>query len=103
MNEAPEPQELGRHRQSEKWKWNCDIVPRQIPACPGGDEKRPREKLADFLQIDSHEAAVTGKCSIAFRPGRRRHLISDSSTASWSFGQRRNNAFNAQAPSMRAS
>ncbi len=41
--------------------------------------------------------AVTGKRSIALIPGRLRHLIWDSSTASSSLGQRLNNAFSAQA------
>ncbi len=46
---------------------------------------------------------ATGKCSMALRPGLLRHLIRDSSTASSSFGQRRNKDFSAHVPSMRAS
>jgi hypothetical protein len=42
-----------------------------------------------------------GKWSIALRPGRLRHLISDSSTANVSFGQRWNKAFSAQKPTHR--
>ncbi len=46
---------------------------------------------------------ATGKWSIALRPGRLRHLISNSSTAKASFGQCRNRAFSAHMPSRRAS
>jgi hypothetical protein len=51
-----------------------------------------------------HQSRVaTGRCSIALKPGRLRHLIREAGTASSSFGQRRNKAFSAQAASIRAS
>jgi hypothetical protein len=46
---------------------------------------------------------MTGKCSIALRPGRFRHLISDSPIAKVNVGQRWNKDFSAHLPSIRAS
>jgi hypothetical protein len=48
-------------------------------------------------------ATATGRRSIARKPERGRHRISCSGTARASFGQRRNSAFNAHDPSIRAS
>ena len=47
--------------------------------------------------------AMDDVIGVARRPGHLRHLICDSSTASCSFGHRRNKALSAHIPSMRAS
>jgi len=60
------------------------------------EEKKPRMDGKGY-------ATATGRRSIARKPVRGRHLISCSETASASFGQRLNSAFNAHDPSMRAS
>jgi hypothetical protein len=56
-----------------------------------------------FAGVNPGYATATGRRSIARKPVRGRHRISCSGTASASFGQRRNSAFNAHDPSMRAS
>jgi integrase/recombinase XerD len=79
-------------------------VARMLDAAPGLKYKAALSvAYGAGLRATLYCPATTGRCSIAFRPGRLRHLISVSSTASCNRGQRRNKALSAQAPSMRAS
>src|ERR1700754_2299175 len=100
---------VGRHHgRHQPWRDSDEpLHPRwigdrsRIHVRPGSNQaeggSRPRKLLGSYLP------ATTGNRSIALRPARLRHVMSLSSTASASLGQRLNSDFSAHLPSIRAS